>query len=91
VRAFQSEDEKDSGLKANNDSGGKANGLRAINEPPKGGIKCRPGEYPCGNLKEVMRLRFELNLGYQEIGRNCANRLADPMRTPVTNANLPLS
>jgi hypothetical protein len=32
-------------------------------------------------LKEVMRLRFELNLGYQQIGRSCANRLANPMRT----------
>ncbi len=45
--------------------------LHRHNEPPKGGVKCRPGECPCG-LKEVMRLRFELHLGYQQIGRSCA-------------------
>ena len=42
------------------------------NEPSKGGSECRPGDCPCGKSREVLRLRFELHLGYQQIGRSCA-------------------
>ena len=31
---------------------------------------------PCGNYGEIMRLRFELHLGYQQIGRSCAISLS---------------
>jgi hypothetical protein len=33
-------------------------------------------------LREVMRLRFELHLGYQQIGRSCANRCEHGVQVP---------
>ena len=46
--------------------------LSRHNEPSKGGSACRPGDCPCARSREVLRLRFELKLGYQQIARSCS-------------------
>ena len=42
------------------------------NEPSKGGCRVPARRLSMRKLREVLRLRFELKLGYQQIGRSCA-------------------
>src|SRR5438045_9335962 len=42
------------------------------NEPFQGRIRVPARRLSMRKLREVLRLRFELKLGYQQIGRSCA-------------------
>src|ERR1700681_550193 len=42
------------------------------NEPSKGGIRVPARRLSMRKPREVVHLRFELKLGYQQIGRSCA-------------------